>query len=131
MASTQAKSPKSTISILGSGNMGRALGICLSRAGYPVFFGGRTPSAALRRAAELALAQGGGIPAQSGTIAEAARASDVLVWTIRNRQVNDVLGEDGVAALKEKNSVAVIDLNNWIMQDVLETGKGAHWINLG
>ena len=65
------------IGILGSGNVGRALGIRQARLSYPVFFGAR------RAAQSSAAASAAGSTAQHGTIADAASFGAVLAHIIR------------------------------------------------
>ena len=117
--------PGTKISILGTGNMGRALGIRLSQLNHPVFFGGRNPSEAPKRAAELASFQNSNSRSESGTLDAAALFGDVLIWTMRERDVNKILGENGVANLKGKKAIPVLDLNNWDFANETAVGKGA------
>ena len=117
--------PGTKISILGTGNMGRALGTRLSQLNHSVFFGGRNPSAAPKRAAELASSQNGNSRSESGTLDAAALFGDVLIWTMRERDVNKILGEDGWANLKGKKAIPVLDLNNWDFANETAAGKGA------
>ena len=106
-------SPLPRIGILGSGNMGRSLGIRLANRSYQVFFGARRPEQATAAAAAA------GPNARAGSVAEAASFGTVLVWTMRERDPARVLGgggggggdgdEEGRRALDGK---VVIDLNN-------------------
>jgi 8-hydroxy-5-deazaflavin:NADPH oxidoreductase len=89
------------IGIIGSGNMGRSLGIAWTGLGHDVFFGGRNPEQASRAAA---LTQG---KARSGTNDEAAAFGDVLLYSLRG--VNPSTALQGIDSLDNK---IVIDLNN-------------------
>lgn len=89
------------IGILGSGNMGRSLGILWSQAGHEVFFGARNPQQA-RRAADLA-----GSAAGAGSLDEAARFGDVLLYCARHVMPSDLLSDSSLVDAK-----VVIDLNN-------------------
>jgi 8-hydroxy-5-deazaflavin:NADPH oxidoreductase len=90
------------IGIIGSGNMGRSLGILWSQAGHEVFFGARDPAQA-QRAAALA-----GIHVRHGGNDAAAHFGDVLLYTVRHHMPSAVLTDLGALAGK-----VVIDLNNW------------------
>jgi 8-hydroxy-5-deazaflavin:NADPH oxidoreductase len=89
------------IGILGSGNMGRSLGILWSQAGHDVFFGSRDHAAA-RRAAELS-----GTKAQAGNVEEAARFGDVLLYSARHvppaELVRDLAVFDGKVVIDPNN----------------------------
>jgi len=89
------------IGILGSGNMGRSLGILWSEHGHDVFFGART-AAAGQAVADLA-----GGTAQGGTNDEAAVFGEVLLYTIRGIDPVEVLASIDVLADK-----ILIDCNN-------------------
>jgi 8-hydroxy-5-deazaflavin:NADPH oxidoreductase len=89
------------IGIIGSGNMGRSLGIAWTELGHDVFFGGRDPEQA-RQAAALTHGR-----ARSGTNDEAAVFGEVLLYSLR--------GVNPSAALQRTDSLdnkIVIDLNN-------------------
>lgn len=92
---------KPRVGTVGSSNMARALGVRLARAGHEVCFGGRT-SAAPERAASLARPY-----ASSGTISEAVRFGEVLLWTANEQDPAKVVVD--VAALDNK---VMVDLNN-------------------
>ncbi|HEY0791510.1 MAG TPA: NAD(P)-binding domain-containing protein [Chthoniobacterales bacterium] len=98
------------IGIIGSGNMGRSLGLVWAERGHDVFFGGRDPQvtkAAAERAAQLTGTSKA--TARHGTNAEAARFGDLLLYTARGVPPAEALGEDGASALANK---IVVDLNN-------------------
>lgn len=97
------------IGILGSGNMGRALGVRLAMAGHSVTFGARR-----RAQAEAAAALAN---ATAADLIEAASASDVVIWTIRDASVAAALAEEG--ALDGK---VIIDLNNRSYADDVQGG---------
>lgn len=89
------------IGILGSGNMGRQLGLLWAERGHDVFFGNRTVAKAH---AAAALADGG---AESGPLAEAARFADVLLHTARDAMPSAMVPDAAVLDGK-----ILIDLNN-------------------
>ena len=89
------------IGIVGTGNMGRSLGIRFAELGHDVFFGARD-AAKGRAAARLA-----GREAKSGTNEEAARFGEVLVWAVRGVPAAQVV--EDLSAIVGK---PVIDLNN-------------------
>ena len=89
------------IGIIGTGNMGRSLGILFAEQGHQLLFGARN----LEKAQAAAALAGRG--AAAGSNDDAAAFGDVLVWGIR-----DV---PAVEVLKNLSSVAgkpVIDMNN-------------------
>jgi hypothetical protein len=89
------------IGIIGSGNVGGTLGTRWAQAGHEVTFGSRDPSA---DAMKQLVARAGGI-ARSATLADAARASEVLLlatpWSA-TKEVLQGLGELGGKVLIEK-----------------------------
>jgi predicted dinucleotide-binding enzyme len=89
------------IGIIGSGNMGRSLGIVWSELGHQVLFGGRDIEQA-RQAAALARGK-----AQYGSNDEAALFGEVVVYSPRGVAPSEVLKR--VDSLADK---IVIDLNN-------------------
>ncbi|MEM7360773.1 MAG: NAD(P)-binding domain-containing protein, partial [Pseudomonadota bacterium] len=89
------------IGIIGTGNMGRALGILWAEQGHSIVFGARTIEKA-ERAATLA---GGNARAASNR--EAAIASDVLLYTARGIHPEIVVGEESLLDGK-----IMIDCNN-------------------
>jgi predicted dinucleotide-binding enzyme len=101
------------IGIIGSGNMGRALGVRFTRLGHDVLFGARN-AAAGQAAADLA-----GGTARAGSNEDAARHGDVLVWTMRETDPSAVLGDPAVIDGK-----IVIDLNN---RDYANDVQNAAW----
>lgn len=88
------------IGIIGTGNMGRSLGIVWQRLGHEVLFGARDPQKA---AFAASLAAG----SCSGTNDEAAAFGDLLLYTPRGVPPRSVLSD--VAALHGK---IVLDCNN-------------------
>jgi 8-hydroxy-5-deazaflavin:NADPH oxidoreductase len=89
------------IGIIGSGNMGHALGVRLARLGHSVYFGARQADKAL---ASAALA---GPTAKAGTNDEAVAFGDVLFWTMRENDPKRVLlRPEGLAGK------TVVDVNN-------------------
>ena len=113
--------------------MGRVIGVSLVRANYAVFFAGRTPTEAPKRAAALASAilqnRSDAPKVQYGTIAEGVQSSSMLLWTSRETDITQVLDASTIAHLKQHstatNPTTIMDLNNWNMQVLLSTGVGA------
>jgi 8-hydroxy-5-deazaflavin:NADPH oxidoreductase len=89
------------IGIIGSGNMGRSLGILWAEQGHQVFFGART---AEKGKAVAALAGQG---SQGGTNDEAAAFGDVLLYSVRGIHPAEVLTSTEVLTGK-----ILIDPNN-------------------
>jgi 8-hydroxy-5-deazaflavin:NADPH oxidoreductase len=100
------------IGIIGVGNMGRAIGIRFAHLGHEVCFGARS----IERATEAAQLAGGG--ARAGTIDEAARHGEVLIWTVRELNVGCVLSDPSILDGK-----IVVDINNRDYQNDLMEGK--------
>ena len=73
------------IGIIGSGNMGRSLGILWAEQGHQVFFCARTSEKA------KAVAAFAGHETQGGTNDEAATFGDVLLYTVRGVHPAEVL----------------------------------------
>ena len=90
------------IGILGSGNMGRSLGILWAEQGHEVFFGGRTSQKG-KAVAEIAQNN-----TQGGTNDEAAAFGEVLLYTIRGLNPTEVL--TSIDVLTDK---IIIDCNNF------------------
>jgi len=89
------------IGILGTGNMGRALGVRWARAGHDVVFGSRDPDKA------SAAARAAGDTARSGDLDAAAAFGDVVLYTLRGIPPSQVLRAPSALAGK-----VVIDCNN-------------------
>lgn len=89
------------IGIIGSGNMGRALGVRWAQLGHAVKFGARR----IDQAQEAADRAGNG--ATAGSLDDAARFGDVVLWTLRETRVATVLANPALLDGK-----VVIDLNN-------------------
>lgn len=89
------------IGIVGSGNMGRSLGILWAEQGHEVFFGTRA------RDKGKAVAAFAGNNTQGGTNDEAATFGEVLLYTIRGVDPAEVLASTDVLAGK-----ILIDCNN-------------------
>lgn len=101
------------IGIIGSGNMGRAVGVRLAHLGHHVMFGAR-------RAAQSAnAAETAGHGARSGTTDEAAAFGEVLIWTIRTPDPSQVFADASVMDGK-----TVLELNN---RDYANDVKGGAW----
>ncbi|GAB4532086.1 MAG: NADPH-dependent F420 reductase [Pleurocapsa sp.] len=90
------------IGILGSGNMGRSLGILWAEQGHEVFFGARTNEKG-QSIAEFAKNN-----TQGGTNDEAAKFGEVLLYTIRGIDPHQVL--ESIDTLTDK---IIIDCNNF------------------
>ena len=89
------------IGILGSGNMGRSLGILWAEQGHEVFFGARTAEKG------KAVVESAGNNAQGGTNDEAAAFGDVLLYTIRGVNPAEVLTS------VDLDGKILIDCNNY------------------
>lgn len=89
------------IGIIGTGNMGRALGILWAEQGHRIAFGARIMAKA-KRAAALA-----GNNASAASNREVAEASEVLLYTARGIHPEDVVGSRDVLQGK-----VLIDCNN-------------------
>ncbi|MBV8417445.1 MAG: NAD(P)-binding domain-containing protein [Verrucomicrobia bacterium] len=89
------------IGIIGSGNMGRSLGIVWAELGHAVFFGGRDLQQARQAAA---LTQG---KAQYGNNDDAALFGEILVYSLR-----DVPPSEALQRVDSLDHKVVIDLNN-------------------
>jgi 8-hydroxy-5-deazaflavin:NADPH oxidoreductase len=90
------------IGILGSGNMGRSLGILWAEQKHEVFFGARTAERG------KAIADSAGNHSQGGTNDEAAVFGDVLLYTIRGVNPAEVL-----TSIDVLNGKILIDCNNY------------------
>ncbi len=89
------------IGIIGSGNMGRSLGILWAEQGHEVFFGSRTTKKG-KEVAEIA-----GQTTQGGSNDEAAAFGDVLLYTVRGVHPTEVFSSTSVLDNK-----ILIDCNN-------------------
>lgn len=89
------------IGIIGSGNMGRSLGILWAEQGHEVFFGSRTTKKG-KEVAEMA-----GQTTQGGSNDEAAAFGDVLLYTVRGVHPAEVFSSTSVLDHK-----ILIDCNN-------------------
>ncbi|MEL6964024.1 MAG: NAD(P)-binding domain-containing protein [Pseudomonadota bacterium] len=103
------------IGIIGSGNMGRAIGVRLARLGHDVMFGARRPEQSQQASNTAAHGTIG------GNTDEAARFGDILVWTIRTPDPSAVFADAEVIDGK-----IVIDLNN---RDYANDVKGKAWFD--
>ena len=90
------------IGIIGSGNMGRALGILWAEQGHEVFFGARTAEKG-KVVADVA-----GQGTQGGTNDEAAAAGEVLLYTVRGMNPAEVL-----TSIEVLDGKILIDCNNF------------------
>jgi 8-hydroxy-5-deazaflavin:NADPH oxidoreductase len=90
------------IGIIGTGNMGRSLGILWAERGHEVFFGSRDPQKG------KAIAQFAGHGSKGGTNDEVAAFSDVMLYTTRGIMPSAVLSSTDVLSGK-----VLIDCNNW------------------
>ncbi len=88
------------IGIIGTGNMGRAIGVRLSLAGHDVFFGAREKSAT-----DLALSFAPA--AKAGSLEQAAAFGEILFYSIRNVPSAGIF--EDLAVFDDK---IVVDLNN-------------------
>lgn len=109
------------IGIIGSGNMGRTLGVRLAQLGYEVFFGARNGEQA-EAASRLA-----GDGSQAGSLDQAAMFGDVLVWTIRESCPANALQNpsslDGKVIIDLNNRDYAVEAKNgvWFQQAIAET----------
>ncbi len=90
------------IGIIGSGNMGRSLGILWAEQKHEVFFGSRTTEKG------QAVAESAGNNTQGGTNDEAAAFGDVLLYTIRGVNPSEVL-----TSINVLDGKILIDCNNY------------------
>ncbi len=94
------------IGIVGSGNMGRSLGILWAELGHQVFFGSRDAEKG------KAVAEFAGRGTQGGTNDEAAVFADVILWTARGIMPSNLLSN-----IEVLDGKIIIDVNN---QDIPE-----------
>jgi len=99
------------IGIIGTGNMGRTLGLSLARVGHEVFFGARDLSHA-QSAAQFG--EEAGFSTRFGTNQEAAVFGEVIYFAVRDVEPRSVLSD--VSALDGK---VVFDSNNGPVPDDL------------
>jgi hypothetical protein len=97
----QAKWKCMKIGIIGSGNMGRALGLRWAQNGHDVLFGSRDHEKAEKIAAQ------GGQRARAGSLDEAAASGEVILYTVRDVPPSSLL--NNARALTGK---IVVDCNN-------------------
>jgi 8-hydroxy-5-deazaflavin:NADPH oxidoreductase len=97
------------IGIIGSGNMGRHIGLVWAEQGHDVLFGSRDVAKA-QAAAALSPH-----PVEAGTNDDAARFGDVLLYTIRDADPNELVSDPAVYDGK-----VVIDVNNHDVPDGLD-----------
>ncbi len=90
------------IGIIGSGNMGRSLGILWAEQGHQVYFGARTAEKGKN------VAESAGHSTQGGANDEAAAFGEVLLYTIRGVNPGEVLSNVEVLSGK-----VLIDCNNF------------------
>lgn len=103
-----------TIGIIGSGNVGGALGARWAQKGHAVVFGSRDPQAADMKQ----LVAGAGKTARAATLAEAA-TSDVLLLAMPWPAVKDVL-----AGLGNITNKILIDATNPLLPDLSALSLG-------
>ncbi|MEM7725806.1 MAG: NAD(P)-binding domain-containing protein [Cyanobacteria bacterium P01_A01_bin.45] len=90
------------IGILGSGNMGRSLGILWAEQKHEVFFGSRTAEKG------KAVAESAGNNTNGGTNDEAAAFGNIILYTIRGINPSEVL-----TSIDVLNGKIIIDCNNF------------------
>lgn len=90
------------VGIVGTGNMGRALGVRWARGGHRVLFGSRDP----RKAAAVAAS----CSAEAGDLDAAAAFGEVVLYTVR-----DVLPSELLRAPRELAGKIVVDCNNTVV----------------
>ncbi len=91
------------IGIIGSGNMGRSLGILWAEQGHEVFFGARTPE----KGQEVAASAGHKTQTQGGSNDEAAAFGAVLLYAVRGVNPAEVFSSIDILDGK-----IIIDCNN-------------------
>jgi hypothetical protein len=94
------------IAIIGTGNVGQALGGSFARAGHEVTFAGRNPEKTRQVAAGLG-------SSAAPTVAAAAREADAIVLAVPAGEVEGVLAEIGSAAAGK----VVLDATNPLKPD--------------
>lgn len=99
------------IGIIGSGNMGRTIGLSLANKGYEVFFGAR-------KIDEAKYASSFDKTTLFGTNQKAAEFGDIIYYSPRDFNPNEVL--DDISSLDGK---IVIDSSNWNLTADLDTEK--------
>ncbi|MDT5009074.1 MAG: 8-hydroxy-5-deazaflavin:NADPH oxidoreductase, partial [Mycobacterium sp.] len=99
------------IGIIGSGNMGRSLGLVFAKVGHEVCFGSRTPA---QSEAAVALAPGVGATdrVRAGDNDAAAEFGEIVVYTARGVDPAQVLSSASLLDGK-----IVIDINNQDIPD--------------
>lgn len=99
------------IGIIGTGNMGRVIGLALAQKGYSIFFGARDLSKA-KFAADF------DNTTQYGTNQQAAEFGDVIYFSPRDIHPKEILQD--ISALDNK---IVIESNNWNISDMLDADQ--------
>lgn len=99
------------IGIIGTGNMGRVIGLALAQKGYHIFFGARDLSKA-KSAADF------DDTTQYGTNQQAAEFGDVIYFSPRDIHPQKILQD--ISALDNK---IVIESNNWNISDMLDADQ--------
>ena len=100
------------IGIVGSGNMGRSLGVLFGNLGHEVFFGARRPEQA-EAAAKLSPD-----PTRFGTNTAAAQFGEVVIWTVR-----DVVASSVIDQVRAVDGRAVLDMSNLPAQADKRAGR--------
>ena len=104
--------PRKTIAVLGTGDMGDSFGPRLAQLGYRVIYGSRSPQS--ERVSNLVDQTGHG--ASADTYASAADRADIVLVAVASRAVERIIG--GLGDLEGK---VVIDLN-WPPTRIAEDG---------
>jgi len=99
------------IGIIGTGNMGRVIGLALAQKGYSVFFGARDLSKA-KFAADF------NQTTQYGTNQQAAEFGDILYFSPRDIHPKDIIQD--ISVLDNK---IIIESNNWNISDSLDADQ--------
>lgn len=99
------------IGIIGTGNMGRVLGLSLAKKGYKVFFGARDITKA-KYAAEFDKTT------LWGSNQEAAKYGETIYYSPRDVDPKDVLEDIG-----DLDNKVVIESGNWNISDELDTSE--------
>lgn len=82
---------KASVAVIGTGNMGSALGVKLAAAGYAVVYGSRDPT----RPSVEELVERTGANAAAGTQLEAAQQGDIIILAVPAEAMEEVIGNLG------------------------------------
>lgn len=114
------------IGILGSGNMGRSLGMVWAEKGHDVFFGDKEPDKAILvskfvNRSTKGLSHRDAWESKGGTVEDAALHGKVLLHTARNVVLSSML-----ASIEVVNEKVIIDCNNESKRRSLQHDQTSH-----